>query len=710
MMIQRHSRRQSVESKKKMNSRGQEKSNVMVAVRVRPLNEAEQMRGEQSVILCPDKRHLQLSQSGQDRLFTFDAVLGPETSQEEVFQACQVKKIVDMATQGCSCTVFAFGQTGSGKTYTVTGPHAELDGPWDPSYHGLIQRCLSHLLGLVHSAGGGITLRASYLEIYNEQVQDLLDPRPRHPLPVRGSRACGFRVENLSELELHSLDDITKLLEGLRNRHTSSHRQNERSSRGHAILTIHINRTGAKDTEGGATQGKLRLVDLAGSERVKETGNEAELLEETGNINRSLLALGKCIAALVNAKGKNKHVPCRDSKLTKLLSDSLGGNGVTLMIACVSPTAACLPETLNTLYYSSRARRIRPWPITNRLDQKEKLLSTLQRENRLLRRENLLLRQRLFTSQEASKTGLEEKHAGRGRSEPTTEEQVGPTRPGSSPCHGSCQLQELSQEKDTLQQDKLELLDCQESSDQQRKPQSEENAQLLCKLEDLRREISSPLPPPSPPCDSPRVCLSSISLKGVGSCPSMHCAHHPSTFLPPLHPHCLLEQCHHCHWHPLRCFCFFPAVCPLQSCPQPPLGLCRQRYSSTCESLPHLGVSCVSRRRKQRVVLPPLQALSLDTEPRDPMEKAKARLDHCTCVSDPGSAPLCRMRSQFQHVSYAEVFLENGGSSVRRAHALPLMSRGRVTPSAPPLPVIAPTPFSSRSEGQRRTVEHAQGI
>ncbi|XP_061105672.1 kinesin-like protein KIF12 [Conger conger] len=361
------------------------------SARVRPLNEAEKERGEQSVVFCPDKHSLEVCQAGRGRCFSFDAALGPDASQDDLFQACQLKRLVDMATQGYSCTVFAFGQTGSGKTYTISGPHP-AEGPGGPHSQGLTHRCLSHLLQ-VCSPDEGVTLHASYLEIYNEQVRDLLDPRPRGLLTVRGSGTHGFCAENPTFVEFLSLDSLTELLsEGQGRRHTSSHLLNERSSRGHAILTVDIRSQSVGVAGGGASQGKLRLVDLAGSERVKLTGCGAEHLEEAGNINRSLLSLGKCIAALVEAKGRNRHIPYRDSKLTKLLSDSLGGPGLTLMIACVSPTASSLPETLNTLYYSSQARRIRPRPSANQGQRKRQLIR-LHREIHLLRQENLLLRQ-----------------------------------------------------------------------------------------------------------------------------------------------------------------------------------------------------------------------------------------------------------------------------------------------------------------------------
>ncbi|XP_035287594.1 kinesin-like protein KLP2 isoform X3 [Anguilla anguilla] len=660
-MFQRRSKRQPVDGKKMKNSRTQKESNVTVAVRVRPLNEAEREKREQSVVFCTDKHNLQVSQGGQDRCFSFDAVLGPDSSQEDVFEACQVKRLVDMATQGYSCTVFAFGQTGSGKTFTITGPHSVFQqGAHGLPSHGLMQRCLSHLLQ-VCPTGGEVTLQVSYLEIYNEQVRDLLDPRPHCPLTVRGSGTQGFRVENLAPVEFRSLDDFNKLLaEGQRRRHTSSHLLNERSSRGHAILTVYVGSQSVGVEGGGAAQGKLSLVDLAGSERVKVTGCKAELLEEAGNINRSLLTLGKCIAALVDAKGRDRHVPYRESKLTKLLCDSLGGTGRTLMIACVSPTASSLPETLNTLFYSSQARRIRPKPPVNQ-GRREKLVGTLQREIRLLHRENLLLRQRLSSFQEARRSELEVKHAGSGGSEAMTVEGAGPSRPGSSSYLEACLLQELNQEKDKLQQDKVELPDCQESSGQQRELLPEENTQLLDKLQDLKREqimidgvqgkarrISSPLTPP-PPRDSIHSRLS-----------SPYCPHrHPPTFLPPIRSPGLPEPCFHCHWRPLL-YCICPASYSLQG------------------------------------ALPPLPALSSDRAAR---ESTRERMDCHSWEADPGSVRHRRTRAHSECRRYTDGFQVNSTSQQAKAlEPRPPRSEGRVAPSAPPLPK-QPHPFQLVDSG-----------
>ncbi|XP_036801433.1 kinesin-like protein KIF12 [Oncorhynchus mykiss] len=473
-----------VPEREKQRTEIQVESNVIVAVRVRPLTEDEHNRGDETIVYCPDQHSLLVGASGQERAFVFDVVLGPESSQHAMFQECGMTRLIDMAVQGFCCTVFAFGQTGSGKTYTITGPHSLfLEGSHDALLAGLMQRSLSYLLQLAGQSEEGFHLYASYLEIYNEQVHDLLNPCLPYSLAVRGSRTQGFYVENLSVVEFHNLDSFMRILEGgMQNRQSSSHSQNEHSSRSHSILTVHI--------KGMSTQGKLCVVDLAGSERVREGDSIEELLEETGNINRSLLTLGKCISSLVDPIKRNGHIPYRDSKLTKLLSDSLGGSGITLMIACVSPTLGNLQETLNTLRYSSRAKRIKNRPMVKR-DLREKLVVSLQREICRLRQENLLLQQHLSSAHKAGAggSGLETKYPGSMSSSPQHAKDLAGVRTGSSCSETSLRslLQELMRENDKLQRDKLALLDSQESFNQQRAQLFNENNRLLRKLEDLER-------------------------------------------------------------------------------------------------------------------------------------------------------------------------------------------------------------------------------
>ncbi|XP_070375002.1 kinesin-like protein KIF12 isoform X19 [Equus asinus] len=371
---------------------------IQVVLRVRPMSAAELRRGEQSALHCSGTRTLQVSPpgGGPDVAFRFGAVLDGACTQEDVFRACGVRRLGELALRGFSCTVFTFGQTGSGKTYTLTGPPPQGEGvPVPPSLAGIMQRTFAWLLDRVQHLGAPVTLQASYLEIYNEQVRDLLSLGAPRPLPVRWDKTRGFYVEQLRLVEFGSLGALMELLEmGLSRRRSSAHTLNQASSRSHALLTVYIGRqTQVPPVDPGEAPvgGKLCFVDLAGSEKVAATGSRGELMLEANSINRSLLALGHCISLLLDPQRKQSHIPFRDSKLTKLLADSLGGRGVTLMVACVSPSAQCLPETLSTLRYASRAQRVttRPQapksPVAKQPQRLEMEILQLREENRRLR-------------------------------------------------------------------------------------------------------------------------------------------------------------------------------------------------------------------------------------------------------------------------------------------------------------------------------------
>uniref|UniRef100_A0A8C5T5M4 Kinesin-like protein n=1 Tax=Malurus cyaneus samueli TaxID=2593467 RepID=A0A8C5T5M4_9PASS len=335
---------------------------LRVVLRVRPLTCTETRRGDRQVVhsLGDGAVHVSVSAARHDATFGFSAVFDAGASQEAVFEGSGMRQLVELAMDGFSCTVFAFGQTGSGKTYTLMGPLSQSETrPASPALLGLMQRSFTCLLEQSRSRGSDLALSASYLEIYNEQIRDLLSPGPPCALPLRWSKTRGFYVENQLSVEFESLEAIVSLLlQGSQRRRTSAHALNRHSSRSHALLTIHIRSRavsahpapgegwgeGLCETHGEG--GTLCFVDLAGSERVKETGSSGELSVEANSINRSLLALGHCISLLAKPRGKRTHIPFRDSKLTRLLARSLGGSGVTLMVACISPSSRCLSETL----------------------------------------------------------------------------------------------------------------------------------------------------------------------------------------------------------------------------------------------------------------------------------------------------------------------------------------------------------------------------
>ncbi|XP_076998561.1 kinesin-like protein KIF12 isoform X2 [Tamandua tetradactyla] len=311
---------------------------IQVVLRVRPMSKAELRRGEQSALHCSGPRTLQVSPpgGGPDVAFRFGAVLDAARTQEDVFRACGVRRLGELALRGFSCTVFTFGQTGSGKTYTLTGPPPQGEGvPVPPSLAGVTQRTFAWLLDRTQHLEAPVTLRVSYLEIYNEQVRDLLSLGPPRPLPVRWNKTRGFFVEQLRVVEFGNLESLMELLQmGLSRRRSSTHTLNRASSRSHALLTLYIThqtRMPPLDPRELPAGGKLCFVDLAGSEKVAATGSCGELMLEANSINRSLLALGQCISLLLDPQRKQSHIPFRDSKLTKLLADSLGGHGVTLM-------------------------------------------------------------------------------------------------------------------------------------------------------------------------------------------------------------------------------------------------------------------------------------------------------------------------------------------------------------------------------------------
>ncbi|KAE9103550.1 hypothetical protein PF007_g14371 [Phytophthora fragariae] len=354
------------------------------------------------------------------RSFQFDLCASEELSQGQFFRACGVIPLLESVVEGYLATVFAYGQTGSGKTYSMsgldellagTGPRDERMGVSSSALEnsdGLIPRALKHLFALLEQAPVEVktVVRASYCEIYNEQVFDLLNPGSG-ALNVRWNARAGFYVQDLLVVRCDSLSDVLAVVdEGHRNRHVASHGMNADSSRSHSLLTVHVDRTETRDSDSGQSHGvtrygKMSFVDLAGSERLKETrSNNAE---ETSNINRSLLTLGKVISALAASSsgsntgamsGTSHFIPYRDSKLTKLLMDSLGGQSLTLMVACVSPSAVALEDTLSTLNYATRAKNIRNKPAVQ-VDPIELELSNLRHENHVLRTENDALRLRL---------------------------------------------------------------------------------------------------------------------------------------------------------------------------------------------------------------------------------------------------------------------------------------------------------------------------
>uniref|UniRef100_A0A7N8WIG8 Kinesin-like protein KIF13B n=1 Tax=Mastacembelus armatus TaxID=205130 RepID=A0A7N8WIG8_9TELE len=379
------------------NSRGD--SNVKVAVRVRPMNRREkdlkskcvvEMKGNQTVLHPAITNMSNLGSFPQVFAYDYcfwsmdDSQKDKFAGQDVVFQ-CLGESLLNNAFMGYNACIFAYGQTGSGKSYTMMGSAEQP---------GLIpQLCSSLFSRTVHEAREGecFTVEVSYMEIYNEKVRDLLDPKgSRQALRVREHKVFGPYVDGLSRLAVTSYKDIESLMsEGNKSRTVAATNMNEESSRSHAVFNIILTHT-LMDIQSGTTGekvSKLSLVDLAGSERATKTGAAGERLKEGSNINKSLSTLGLVISALADqgaGTNKSKFVPYRDSVLTWLLKDSLGGNSRTAMVATISPAADNYDETLSTLRYADRAKNIVNHAIVNE-DPNARIIRELREEVEKLR-------------------------------------------------------------------------------------------------------------------------------------------------------------------------------------------------------------------------------------------------------------------------------------------------------------------------------------
>jgi kinesin family protein 18/19 len=290
----------------------------------------------------------------REKHYAFDYAFGENSTQVEVFDKT-TRFLIDGVLQGFNATVFAYGATGAGKTYTMLG---ELNSP------GLMLMTFIELFEKIEKLSFDRAYKAklSYLEIYNEMIRDLLNPSDAN-IEIREDPTKGVQVANLSEIMAMSPEEVISSIRlGNKRRTQEPTMANETSSRSHAVLQITVEH---KDKASGVSSdimvGKLSLIDLAGSERASNTMNRGLRLIEGANINRSLLALGNCINALCESveKGAKVYIPYRDSKLTRLLKDSLGGNCRTVMVACISPFVNTYEDTHNTLKYANRAKNIK---------------------------------------------------------------------------------------------------------------------------------------------------------------------------------------------------------------------------------------------------------------------------------------------------------------------------------------------------------------
>ena len=315
--------------------------------------------------------------------YTFDHIFDMDSTQEEVYHIAAVPAVKSLV-DGYNSTIFAYGQTGTGKTYTMEGFIYDYLSP----KKGLIPRAIEDIFKYIENNSNSDTtfiIRVTYLQIYNESIDDLLKPEKKH-LSIRESQKKGLYVEGLSEWAVRSPNDIYALLErGAQCRTKASTNMNDVSSRSHAVFTIILEQMKICNGKKRFKSGKLNMVDLAGSERVKISGATGKQLDESRRINKSLSALGNVINALTDPK--TKHIPYRDSKLTRLLQNSLGGNCKTSMIAMISPYDGSYNESTSTLNFAKRAKSIRIKASINEEVNQNALISQYEKELSRLRQE-----------------------------------------------------------------------------------------------------------------------------------------------------------------------------------------------------------------------------------------------------------------------------------------------------------------------------------
>ncbi|XRB22654.1 kinesin family member 11 [Pseudoscourfieldia marina] len=352
--------------------------NVQVVLRCRPTSKDETARKLPQVVHCTEQtREVKLVQTlggkQMERTFTFDRVFGPNSRQQDVYDVA-ISPLVKEVLDGYNCTVFAYGQTGTGKTYTMEGE--KLEHGVLTSGSGVIPRAVSMIFNELESAEAEYSVKVSFMELYNEEITDLLAPEvdilAAKPKVVDHTRSLALMEDKSGSVQVRGIEErIVKteseifavLTQGSDRRRTAETKLNHQSSRSHSLFTITIHtKESTPEGEELIKCGKLNLVDLAGSENIGRSGAKDARAREAGEINKSLLTLGRVITALVDHHG---YVPYRDSKLTRLLRDSLGGRTKTCIIATVSPSNHCYEETQSTLDYAHRAKNIRNRPEVN---------------------------------------------------------------------------------------------------------------------------------------------------------------------------------------------------------------------------------------------------------------------------------------------------------------------------------------------------------
>ncbi|XP_013380347.1 kinesin-II 95 kDa subunit [Lingula anatina] len=366
-------------SKSKGSSKGAEC--VKVVIRCRPLNSKEKEQGHQRIVEMDVKGGVVEVKSPKPgelpKKFTFDSVYDWDSKQCDLYDET-FRDLVESVLNGFNGTIFAYGQTGTGKTFTMQGVKT------DPDLRGVIPNSFEHIYQhIARAQNQQYLVRASYIEIYQEEIRDLLNKDQNKKFELKESPDTGVYVKGVTACVAKSIKELERAMDtGNANRAVGATNMNEHSSRSHAIMVVTIECS--EDTNDGENHirvGKLNMVDLAGSERQTKTGATGDRLKEATKINLSLSALGNVISALVD--GKSSHIPYRDSKLTRLLQDSLGGNAKTVMVANIGPASYNYDETITTLRYANRAKNIKNKPKINE-DPKDALLREFQEKiNRL---------------------------------------------------------------------------------------------------------------------------------------------------------------------------------------------------------------------------------------------------------------------------------------------------------------------------------------
>uniref|UniRef100_A0AAR5P0J1 Kinesin-like protein n=1 Tax=Dendroctonus ponderosae TaxID=77166 RepID=A0AAR5P0J1_DENPD len=361
--------------------------NILVAVRVRPFTDDERSKNSKNIVNCVSRHELQC----KDKKYHFDKVFDFSSSQLDVYQFAVGPMIIDVLA-GYNCTVFAYGQTGTGKTHTMVGDDKDLTtkNSWrEYEMAGCIPRAAANIFEELRMRNvRDYDVTVSFLELYNEEVRDLFNAEwSCSPLSIFNDTKGAVCIQNLRSVSVVNSSEIFNLLkEGMFKRQTAATLMNNHSSRSHVVFTITVHtREILSNGEEVLKTGKLNLVDLAGSENIAKSGAKDKRAQESANINKSLLTLGRVIQIL--SEKNSKHIPYRDSKLTRILQDSLGGHTKTCIVATVSPSYASLEETLNTLEYASRARDVKNTPMINEKVTKAQMIKELSSEIDRLKRD-----------------------------------------------------------------------------------------------------------------------------------------------------------------------------------------------------------------------------------------------------------------------------------------------------------------------------------